>query len=151
MNDNSKKGNTILLTVIAIATLLVAIVGATFAYFTASVQGNGDASSIIVKTAEIGNITYKTGNEIRLENALPGDSGKITFSISASASSTNAIPYAINWAEVDNNFTEDSKDLVYTLTTTDSDSSDHILFTTEQPCPTDNGPISGEASHQTGS
>ena len=41
--------NTILLTVIAVATLLVAVVGATFAYFTA--QGGDDVSkNVIVKT-----------------------------------------------------------------------------------------------------
>ena len=45
--DNRK--NTILLTVIAVATLLVAVVGATFAYFTA--QGGGSATNNIeVKT-----------------------------------------------------------------------------------------------------
>ena len=37
-----EKKNTILLTVIAIATLLVAVVGATFAYFTATVQTTDD-------------------------------------------------------------------------------------------------------------
>ena len=37
MKDNNK-GTTILLTVIGVATLLVAVVGATFAYFTAQVK-----------------------------------------------------------------------------------------------------------------
>lgn len=40
-----EKKNTILLTVIAVATLLVAVVGATFAYFTASGSVSGDKSS----------------------------------------------------------------------------------------------------------
>ena len=35
-----ERKNTILLTVIAIATLLVAVVGATFAYFTATITDN---------------------------------------------------------------------------------------------------------------
>ena len=61
MNE-TKKGNTVLLTVIAVATLLVAVVGATFAYFTASVAGNDTASSVVVKTAQIGTITYTNGN-----------------------------------------------------------------------------------------
>lgn len=43
MKDN--RNNTLLLTVIAIATLLVAVIGATFAYFSSSV--NGDDPSII--------------------------------------------------------------------------------------------------------
>ena len=48
-----EKKNTILLTVIAIATLLVAVVGATFAYFTASVstnEGNGGTGTTTVKS-----------------------------------------------------------------------------------------------------
>lgn len=45
--DNKK--NTILLTVIAVATLLVAVVGATFAYFTAS-EGEAVSTQIVVKT-----------------------------------------------------------------------------------------------------
>ncbi len=44
------KKNTILLTVIAVATLLVAMVGATFAYFTAQ-RGKGAQADITVKTS----------------------------------------------------------------------------------------------------
>ena len=62
MSENSnRKGNTILLTVIAVATLLVAVVGATFAYFTASVSGNESAKSVIVNAATIGTITFADG------------------------------------------------------------------------------------------
>ena len=150
MNDNSKKGNTVLLTVIAVATLLVAVVGATFAYFTASVTGNNTASSIIVKTAEIGNITYKTGNEIKMENALPGDTKNLTFTITASNSSTSNIPYAIGWKNVSNTFTNSSKDLVYTLSHTGENVGTYVTVTNEQPCPTKEGLI-GDASHQAGS
>lgn len=47
-----EKKNTVLLTVIAVATLLVAVVGATFAYFTASNSTSGDAAgSVDVTTA----------------------------------------------------------------------------------------------------
>lgn len=53
--DNRK--NTILLTVIAVATLLVAVVGATFAYFTA--QGGDDVSkNISVKTDTSDSATF---------------------------------------------------------------------------------------------
>ena len=45
--DNRK--NTILLTVIAVATLLVAVVGATFAYFSAQ-QGNAQSANVEVST-----------------------------------------------------------------------------------------------------
>ena len=50
-NENSTdKKNVILLTIIAIATLLVAMVGATFAYFTAQ-RGKGAQADITVKTS----------------------------------------------------------------------------------------------------
>ena len=37
---NNGKGNMILLTIIAVATLLVAVIGATFAYISATKNGN---------------------------------------------------------------------------------------------------------------
>ncbi len=52
-----EKRNTILLTVIAIATLLVAVVGATFAYFTASTQTTNTGNSANVTTNELNGAT----------------------------------------------------------------------------------------------
>lgn len=58
-----ERKNTLLLTVIAVATLLVAVVGATFAYFTA--QGGGDAStSITVTTHTTDSATFNAGTAI---------------------------------------------------------------------------------------
>lgn len=117
MSDN-KKGNTILLTVIAIATLLVAIVGATFAYFTASVTGNTDASSVVIKTTSIGNVTYENGTELKLDNAYPGAySNKITFTVSVTDNDA-AMPYELKWVNITNDFVlgaEDKAELVYSL------------------------------------
>lgn len=59
MEDNRNK-NTLLLTVIAVATLLVAIVGATFAYFTAQITGGESGSTIEVNSATL-TITYSGG------------------------------------------------------------------------------------------
>lgn len=71
MNDN--KQNTTLLTVIAVATLLVAVVGATFAYFTASNANN--STSIIQATSGKMVITFADGsNDVDLTetNFQPG-------------------------------------------------------------------------------
>ena len=114
MNDNNKKGNTVLLTIIAVATLLVAVVGATFAYFTATVTGNDTASSVLVTTAKIGTITYENGQELKLENALPGSEKSIDFTIKSDTTSTDGVRYSIKWVDVTNDFTTTS-DLVYTL------------------------------------
>ena len=47
------KGQTIFLSVIGVATLLVAIVGATFAWFNISLSGDEETKNIIVTTASI--------------------------------------------------------------------------------------------------
>ncbi len=56
------KKNTMLLTVIAVATLLVAVVGATFAYFAVSVTGDGSTSTNVTgSTSEApGTVTFAT-------------------------------------------------------------------------------------------
>ena len=72
MNENGGKNNTILLTVIAIATLLVVVTGATFAYFAAVVRGNDAASSISITAASQGTtITASGGEEVRLQKIYP--------------------------------------------------------------------------------
>lgn len=68
----NNNGNTILLTVIGVATLLVALVGATFAYFSASIS-NEQAESINMRTAQVAGLVY-TGKEFTMENIVPGDS-----------------------------------------------------------------------------
>ncbi len=59
------KKNTLLLTVIAVATLLVAIVGATFAYFTAQV-GAGAQAKVDVTTKTSDSLAYGTFSEINV-------------------------------------------------------------------------------------
>ena len=78
MGEN--KGQTIFLSVIGIATLLVAIIGATFAYFTTT-MGNKDAVTGSVTTATISAVTL-TGTTFSGENIMPGwTSGVKQFTI----------------------------------------------------------------------
>ena len=63
------KGNKVLLTIIAVATLLVSVVGATFAYFTA-VLTTGSDEQMVIKTAVIGTI-FEGGNKIVIPNVSP--------------------------------------------------------------------------------
>ena len=91
--DNKK--NTILLTVIAVATLLVAVVGATFAYFTA--QG-GDALSkqVNVITGTAGNSSFAIDGAINIYadattfaqgkgNATGSSNGTVSFTAPGAA------------------------------------------------------------------
>ena len=69
-----EKKNTILLTVIAIATLLVAVVGATFAYFTASVttdKENGN-NTVDVKTYALASAKMTMGDKVEANGVYPG-------------------------------------------------------------------------------
>ena len=76
------KKNTMLLTVIAVATLLVAVVGATFAYFTASNTATGSTTAT-VQTEKVGTVAVGGGavlklnlNENHMTQATAGADGK---------------------------------------------------------------------------
>lgn len=71
MNDN--RGQTIFLSVIGIATLLVAIIGATFAYFTTTI--NNDKADVQATTGTLGSVNF-TAEAINLEKILPGKSSE---------------------------------------------------------------------------
>ena len=59
--EGERKNNTAMLTVIAIATLLVAVVGATFAYFSAS-ETNTSNVTVSATTASAADVFTSTGN-----------------------------------------------------------------------------------------
>ena len=87
-----EKKNTILLTVIAVATLLVAVVGATFAYFTAtsSVEGEGNATGTI-DTVNVGSVGITQTNIAASNNEIyPGTMNYVGTTISAEATGTEA-------------------------------------------------------------
>lgn len=96
MNENRQ--NTTLLTVIAVATLLVAVVGATFAYFTANVQTDTSTSTIETTGGKIG-ITY--ANQTAWMEAVdiePNTSEHVTykdFTITANYDVKLDIPFSI--------------------------------------------------------
>lgn len=95
MNENGGKNNTILLTVIAIATLLVVVTGATFAYFAAVVRGNENASSISITAASEGTkIAFSGGETVKLENIYPkgttAGSEWITKNVTLSSNATDS-------------------------------------------------------------
>ncbi len=64
------RNNTILLTVIGIATLLVAVAGATFAYFTAQTRYNDTSSTLIIKSGDSTSLEL-LGSYVKLENIYP--------------------------------------------------------------------------------
>lgn len=77
MREENKKGSNTLYAAIGVATLIVAIIGATFAYFSASATSTGDA------------ITGQTDND--LASALSLTVEKVAFE-NANATSANLVP-----------------------------------------------------------
>src|SRR5574344_804552 len=64
MKDTNKT-NTLLLTVIGVATLLVAVIGATFAYFTATLSGTESSTTITVGAGTL-TISYANSSYVTL-------------------------------------------------------------------------------------
>ena len=89
-----EKKNMILLTVIAVSTLLVAVVGATFAYFTATSTSTGNTNKTTVTTAEIASTGYTFETE---ENdgtlVYPGYMSVSTYKLAAAGDSASIATY----------------------------------------------------------
>ena len=120
------KGNKVLLTIIAVATLLVSVVGATFAYFTA-VLTTGSDEQMVIKTAVIGTI-FEGGNGIVIPNVSPqiedkplepagqelGHTKVFTITATGSAPEGTENHYKLGMEVVKNTFA--AGDLKYSLT-----------------------------------
>lgn len=101
MNEN--KQNTTLLTVIAVATLLVAVVGSTFAYFTAST--NTASTQKVTTTAGIMKIVYADStpelNKVVSTNVQPGNAVlvdkqfTVTGTVTTTAGAGLDMPYTV--------------------------------------------------------
>lgn len=90
MENNENKTNVLLLTVIGVATLLVAVIGATFAYFTANLSGQETSTTMTVKAGTL-QIAYDSG-----DGALSTPTGGIVPQqkcTKTEASGTETIPY----------------------------------------------------------
>ena len=103
-----EKKKTIALTVIAVATLLVAVVGATYAYFSAKIKETNKTETVI-KSNELG-LIFTGETEINENSLIPGDSFTKTFKVENT--SNRAVTYNIYMQNITNEFNED---LVYTL------------------------------------
>ena len=109
--ENSK-GQTIFLSVIGVATLLVAIIGATFAWFSVDVQGNNSAQSVYVETMKLGSVTFTDSDAITLTDVKPitadqvTDDNKKEFTVAQTdATATETLTYTISLEITDNNLT----------------------------------------------
>lgn len=110
------KGNTILLTIVGIATLLVAVVGATFAYFTAVLSGQETESSFRVISGSIGTV-FDGGTAVTAENIWPRDEswGTKTFSIKHTSETVAGVEVSYALGLVIDEYTFEENALKFTL------------------------------------
>lgn len=95
-----EKKNTVLLTVIAVATLLVAVVGATFAYFTATANtDNTGAGTTNVNTRnDVGGVELKlASNTVSTDGDIQYPGGYVVTGATVTAKSLGTDNYNVNY------------------------------------------------------
>ncbi len=108
MSENKK---TIIISIIAVVLFIIAISAASFAYYTANIEKTGEGNTDFnFKTAQI-STSFDDGDEIHIENMIPGDSFSKTFSLGNSGSD---MEYKIVINELVNEF-ESYQDITYVL------------------------------------
>ena len=103
------KNNTVMLTIIGIATLLIAVVGATFAYFSATLTGTESEKEYTVRSATVGT-EFNGGDQIAAAGIYPKEEawGTKTFSIKTTATKGVSTKYKITLVIDDNDTTADA-------------------------------------------
>lgn len=103
------KNNTVMLTIIGIATLLIAVVGATFAYFSATLTGTDSEKEYTVRSATVGT-EFNGGADITATGIYPKAEawGTKTFLIKTTATKGVSTKYKITLVIDDNDTTEDA-------------------------------------------
>ena len=135
-----EKKNMVLLTVIAVATLLVAVVGATFAYFTANVTTEGTETTTEVTTTKLATVTYTTGNKIQKSDWCPGNYVANTFDIAADEGNTGPVNVRIYTKSSSSTFT--TGNLKWELY--EADSAEELPTVTEGTCAFSDGGVDVE-------
>ena len=103
-----EKNQKILLSVVSILTIIVAVIGVTFSYFTTKMTGSGTSGT--VTTAKVGNITFNGGNDLTNASDIePGDTFDKTFSISVPATDVS------NTVNIRMDYTNEFQDLQWSI------------------------------------
>ena len=131
-----EKKNVVFLTVLAVATLLTAVVGTTFAYFSTTVSYvNNVAPQQTNVTSATLDVSYSDGAAVAVTDILPGWSA--TKTISVTNNSSVPVQYNIDWTSVTNTFVaETDLNFKYSATVTGTNAPSAITATA---MPTSNG------------
>ena len=112
-----EKKNMVLLTVIAVATLLVAVVGATFAYFTAQSTTTGNSTTTSATTRELAALSWTAGTDKgESPSEYPGYMAYQSYELAATGKGSANYKLTLD-ATVDEGFNamEEQKDLTYSI------------------------------------
>jgi len=95
--EKQDKKKILLLMIIVLITLIAAAVAISFAFFSYVIHGNDEASSVIIRAADI-RIVFDNREVIIEDNFYPGDSVSTEFSVENM--SNHELFYAIEWKDV---------------------------------------------------
>ena len=107
--EKETKNKKLMLLIIGVATILVALIGATFAYFTALINRPNGEQSVAVTTATVQGVIYTASDPIVIENAMPGAFATSTFTVYNPNDSAVAV-YTLTFYPVSNSFTNEPAD-----------------------------------------
>ena len=134
---NNGKGNMILLTIICIATLLVAVVGATFAYFNIAMK-EGHTSKTIEVTGGTLSTVYNGNAKISNADFNAGDVvGEKSFTVTGVVTGSSNLGYEADLVVTNNTYPDDA--LVYTLVSTNTSNNGVVMVSTSEPVAIKNG------------
>lgn len=119
-----EKKNMVFLSVIAVATLLTAVVGTTFSFFTATAtpEDQKDYKDTTINTATLG-VVYAQDSAINLANAVPGATANYTLSVHNNGNV--AIDFNLVWKNVTNTIAavDTAGDVTYKIESCGTDAS----------------------------
>jgi hypothetical protein len=128
---NSGKGSIVLFTIIAVATLLVSVVGATFAYFGATMKGRESQKTISVSSGTLA-IEYGTNSKINATNLQPGAVvATKTFTVKGVITGSENLKYGANLVITNNTYSNGA--LVYTITSKNVSNNGSTIEATSKP------------------
>lgn len=114
-----KENKSLLIVVIAVSTLLVAIVGASFAFFAANITGNG-SNNVTVTTSTLDSLVYTAGNAIsfiatqqNFYEGAPSLYGESTSTVALTANNQESATYCytVDLVITSNNFVYSTEEL----------------------------------------
>lgn len=104
MNEREKNKKRTIILILSIFTILVALVGASFAYFTSIVNNIKGNQSFTLSATELEGLTYKYSDTLSLPDAKPGDSIENTFTVT-NPNAGARVRYSMKVVADVNNFT----------------------------------------------